>query len=139
MSNENQFKGDSTDMSHMNWRIMQVQRWKKPLLVMMATGLAAFIGTTTRAAQMTHGKHDGYVQTNLVWDGIAGPKANMKDANLKNPWGIAFFPGSPFWIADNAIGLATLYDGAGNVNPRWCRFRLRGVGPVRRRPVSWPI
>jgi uncharacterized protein (TIGR03118 family) len=107
---------------------MQVQRWKKPLLVMMATGLAAFIGTTTRAAQMTHGKHDGYVQTNLVWDGIAGPKANMKDANLKNPWGIAFFPGSPFWIADNAIGLATLYDGAGNVNPLMVQIPPPGGG-----------
>jgi uncharacterized protein (TIGR03118 family) len=35
------------------------------------------------------------------------------DANLQNPWGIAFAPGAPFWISDNNSNLTTLYSGAG--------------------------
>jgi len=52
-----------------------------------------------------------YVQTNLVSD-IPGLAANT-DPNLKNPWGISFSSGSPFWVSDNATGLATLYNSAG--------------------------
>jgi uncharacterized protein (TIGR03118 family) len=37
------------------------------------------------------------------------------DANLSNPWGIAVGPGLPFWIADNASNLSTLYSGTGVV------------------------
>jgi uncharacterized protein (TIGR03118 family) len=37
---------------------------------------------------------------------------------LRNAWGVAFSPGaSPFWIADNATGCSTLYDGAGVPQP----------------------
>src|SRR5215472_14305531 len=36
------------------------------------------------------------------------------DPVLQNAWGVAFSPGaSPFWVADNATGCSTLYDGAG--------------------------
>jgi hypothetical protein len=57
---------------------------------------------------------NSYVVTNLVSD-ISGA-ATIFDPNLKNAWGVAFSPGaSPFWIADNALGLSTLYDGAGNI------------------------
>ena len=54
-----------------------------------------------------------YFQTNLVSDGAV--PANLIDVNLRNPWGIAFSPTSPFWIADNAAGLATLYSGDGSI------------------------
>lgn len=37
------------------------------------------------------------------------------DANLQNPWGIAFAPGQPFWIADNNSNLSTLYSGTGEI------------------------
>src|SRR3979411_186643 len=49
---------------------------------------------------------NSFKQTNLVSD-VAGTNVDPK---LKNPWGIAFFPGSPFWIADNNSGYSTLYD-----------------------------
>jgi uncharacterized protein (TIGR03118 family) len=105
-------------MSETNWKVKKMRDRKKPLALLAAAGLATLIGTTTRAEQMmTHGRHDAYVQTNLVWDGMNGPKAKTPDANLKNSWGIAFFPGSAFWIADNNMGVSSLYDGAGNVNP----------------------
>lgn len=56
-----------------------------------------------------------YLQTNLVSD-VPGLAATT-DPNLKNPWGVSFSPTSPFWVSDQATGLATLYDGAGNIVP----------------------
>lgn len=50
-------------------------------------------------------------QQNLVSDGFVA--AAHMDLNLKNPWGIAFGAGGPFWVSDNNSGLATLYDGTG--------------------------
>jgi uncharacterized protein (TIGR03118 family) len=41
--------------------------------------------------------------------------STMIDANLQNPWGIAFAPGQPFWIADNNNNLSTLYSGTGEI------------------------
>jgi hypothetical protein len=47
-----------------------------------------------RAADDDH----GFQQTNLVSDGAITAKTT--DRNLQNPWGLAAFPGGPFWIAD---------------------------------------
>jgi uncharacterized protein (TIGR03118 family) len=55
---------------------------------------------------------NAYVVTNLVSD-ISG-NATTNDPILQNAWGVAFTPaGSPFWVADNATGCASLYDGTG--------------------------
>src|ERR1051325_9019208 len=51
------------------------------------------------------------MQINLVSDGAV--TANVIDPDLKNPWGIAFGPSTPFWISDNGTGLSTLYSGDG--------------------------
>ena len=60
--------------------------------------------------------HNRYDVTKLTSD-IAGQAKNT-DAFLQNAWGVAFTPGaSPFWIADNATGCSTLYDGAGVPQP----------------------
>jgi uncharacterized protein (TIGR03118 family) len=40
-------------------------------------------------------------------------KAKHTDALLANPWGLAYGPGAPFWISDEASGWSTLYDGTG--------------------------
>jgi uncharacterized protein (TIGR03118 family) len=56
---------------------------------------------------------NSYTQTNLVSD-TAG-MAKVTDPNLINPWGVAFVPGNPFWIADNNSGLSTLYDRHGTI------------------------
>jgi len=54
---------------------------------------------------------NSYKQTNMVADTAAAtPAPAHVDANLLNPWGIAFFPGGPFWISDNNSGFSTLYD-----------------------------
>jgi uncharacterized protein (TIGR03118 family) len=52
-----------------------------------------------------------YVERKLASD-IPG-EAEQTDPNLVNPWGIAFSPTSPFWIADNHAGVSTLYNGSG--------------------------
>jgi uncharacterized protein (TIGR03118 family) len=58
----------------------------------------------------------GYRQINLVSD-QAG-KAQMRDPDLVNAWGLAASPGtnaapgSPLWVADNGTDKATLYQGA---------------------------
>ena len=58
-----------------------------------------------------------YVVTNLTAD-LPGVAPNT-DPVLQNSWGVAFSPGaSPFWIADNATGCSTLYDGTGLPQPQ---------------------
>ncbi|HEY4117677.1 MAG TPA: TIGR03118 family protein [Byssovorax sp.] len=44
--------------------------------------------------------------------------AAQRDADLVNPWGVAFDPdaltGASFWVADNHSGVATIYDASGD-------------------------
>jgi uncharacterized protein (TIGR03118 family) len=77
----------------------------------------AFSGAARSAAADGGGiASRSYVQTNLVSD-IPGLAAHT-DPNLKNPWGTSIGPGSPIWVSDNHAGVTTLYDGAGNPQPR---------------------
>ncbi len=52
-----------------------------------------------------------YQQVNLVSD-IPG-LAQVTDPNLVNSWGIAHPPTGPWWVADNGMGVSTLYNGTG--------------------------
>ncbi|HZV59636.1 MAG TPA: TIGR03118 family protein [Candidatus Eremiobacteraceae bacterium] len=58
---------------------------------------------------------NSFKQTNLVSD-TAG-LAPVTDPGLVNPWGVAFLPGNPFWVADNNSGLSTLYSKTGMIQP----------------------
>jgi uncharacterized protein (TIGR03118 family) len=78
-------------------------------LKMFATVVAAVAGAFTTYVQAGT---DFYKQVNLVSN--SGTGGTTKDANLVNPWGVAFFPGGPFWVANNATNTATVYDGSGN-------------------------
>ena len=60
-------------------------------------------------------KGNSYLQHNLVSD-QAGV-ADHQDTNLKNAWGVFFNPNGPVWVANNATGTSTLYDGKGNAFP----------------------
>jgi len=70
-------------------------------------GLAAFAATS----QADDDEGGRYVASPLVTDTGAG--APWADANLINPWGIAFNPTGPVWLSDNGSGKSTLYDGTG--------------------------
>ena len=39
------------------------------------------------------------------------------DPNLVNPWGLAFNPSGPLWVADNGTGLSTVYTATGDILP----------------------
>jgi uncharacterized protein (TIGR03118 family) len=83
-------------------------------LLLLTVVLASF----TCAPTVVYADDDddgGYLQTNLVSD-LSGV-ARVTDPNLKNPWGITFIPGSPFWISDNGTGVSTLYNGKGDIVP----------------------
>src|SRR3982074_1829202 len=54
----------------------------------------------------------GYQRTNLV-SNLSG-KALHTDPLLANPRGLAYSPGAPFWVSDEASGWSTLYDAKGN-------------------------
>ncbi len=69
-------------------------------------GLALLILPT-----LTFAQH--YVQTNLVTDSLTTATAPTVDKSLLNPWGLARSTTSPWWVADNNAGVATLYTGEG--------------------------
>jgi uncharacterized protein (TIGR03118 family) len=80
------------------------------------SSIAAFAVTlalVSPRAEAWEANGNRYAQTNLVSDNNSAAQAKFNDPNLLNPWGVAFFPGGPFWISDNGAGVSTLYDGAG--------------------------
>ena len=82
--------------------------------IVAASTLAAGVLGAVPAGATAH--TSAYRQINLVSD-QAG-KANLKDPDLVNAWGLAASPGtnaspgSPLWVADNGTDKATLYAGA---------------------------
>jgi uncharacterized protein (TIGR03118 family) len=61
----------------------------------------------------TTSKGDFFSVKNLVTNDQTVNPAPVTDTFLKNAWGISRSGGSPFWVSDNATGVATLYQ----VNP----------------------
>ena len=51
---------------------------------------------------------NSYHQTNLI-SNRTDQGAQLVDSNLKNPWGLAFGPTNPLWVADNNAAVATVY------------------------------
>jgi uncharacterized protein (TIGR03118 family) len=85
-----------------------------PLVAVSAVAVTATSAAPARAKENGIAARS-YVQNNLVSD-IPGLAAHT-DPNLRNPWGTSVGPGSPIWVSDNAAGVTTLYDGAGNARP----------------------
>ena len=85
---------------------------KRPLMVFAAT-LVLLWGTP--ATPGANQEHQVYTRVNLVSD-IDGV-ARFTDPQLINPWGLAFGPTSPFWVADNNGHVSTLYNGRGQAFP----------------------
>jgi len=75
-------------------------------LTTLATALGLMLMFTSSAALAQ------YQLTNLASNQVGQTKHT--DPLLVNAWGLAYGPGSPFWISDNGSGWSTLYDGAGN-------------------------
>lgn len=69
-----------------------------------------------------------YLQTNLV-SNIKGLGTLHRDSNLVNPWGVAFSPLGPFWIADAGKGISTLYSSFGRPFPSEPSRLLVSIAP----------
>jgi uncharacterized protein (TIGR03118 family) len=70
--------------------------------------LFGFLFAATNATAQTI----GYRQTNLASD--LPNVANSVTPRLVNPWGIAFLPDQPFFIADNQTGMVTAHNATGS-------------------------
>ena len=86
----------------------QIQQIFRRVLIVAAATLTLL---SVSHSVLADGVTNNFVQTNLVSNtpGVA----NNTDPNLVNPWGIATSSSSPFWVSDNATGLATLYNSDG--------------------------
>ncbi len=78
---------------------------KAQVLVLLSAGLS----------QLAFAQTNVYQRHNLISD-LKGV-ADITDANLTNPWGIALTATSPFWISNNHSGAATVYNGNGQPFP----------------------
>jgi uncharacterized protein (TIGR03118 family) len=76
----------------------------------------AYGGSTQQSVTLTVNAPSAYSATGLVAD-TAGGGAITTDANLVNPWGIAFGPATFSWVANNHSETSTLYDGNGKAQP----------------------
>jgi uncharacterized protein (TIGR03118 family) len=72
---------------------------------------AGLLALSLSSARIVTAAPLGYEQTNLT-SSVPGMAANT-DPNLKNPWGMSFSATSPFWVSDQATGVATLYNATG--------------------------
>jgi hypothetical protein len=92
-------------------RVGSLLRNAKTLLVAgLVVVVAVGVGVAVAAA-----KTNSYTVTKLVSD-VPGFAANL-DPALGNPWGLAAQASSPWWVADNQTGLATLYQPDGGSVP----------------------
>ena len=85
----------------------------QPLFVCLTAFLLSLV-LLPRAFPQGTPTGNAYLQHNLVADqpGIA----DVTDPNLVNPWGLFASSSSPFWVSDEATGLATLYTSNGSIN-----------------------
>src|SRR5258706_4063321 len=74
-------------------------------------------------------------KTDLVADTSAAGAAHV-DANLVNPWGIAFNPGGMAWVANNHSGTTTVYDANGVAAPIVVSIPGPAAGPVKGAPTG---
>jgi uncharacterized protein (TIGR03118 family) len=71
----------------------------------------------------------GFIIQNLV-SNRAAVMATVNDADLVNPWGIAFNPQGFVWVANNGTSTSTLYDGMGVAQSLKVAIPAGGTGPA---------
>lgn len=75
-----------------------------------------YSGNAQQSVALTVTAPSAFSATSLVAD-VAGGGSLTSDANLINPWGIAFGPTTFSWVANNHSETSTLYDGNGHAQP----------------------
>jgi uncharacterized protein (TIGR03118 family) len=92
----------------MSSRLPRVRSFTTAVLAVAVPAALAVSVAAPAASARTHGHDNEFRQTNLVSD-LNTVGAQLVDPNLKNPWGLAFGPTTPLWVADNGTSVATLY------------------------------
>ncbi len=92
----------------MSSRLPRLRSFTTAVLAVAIPAALAVAVAAPAASARTHGTHNEFRQTNLVSD-LTTVGAQIVDPNLKNPWGLAFGPTTPLWVADNGTSVATLY------------------------------
>lgn len=80
---------------------VRLRRW-----IATAAGALALAAASTRPSPA---RADAFLVTNLVTDDPAVNPAIFTDPSLRNAWGVSASLTGPFWVSNNATGLATLY------------------------------
>lgn len=94
---------------------MKVSSRRTTLRALLTVSVAVACGSATAAWASDSDEGVAFVQRNL--DSNIEGRAHVNDPNLTNAWGLAFAPGSPFWVNANHSGVATLYRGDGSIVP----------------------
>jgi uncharacterized protein (TIGR03118 family) len=92
----------------MSSRLPRLRSFTTAVLALAVPAALAVAVAAPAASARTHGHDNEFSQTNLVSD-LTTVGAQIVDPNLKNPWGLAFGPTTPLWVADNGTSVATLY------------------------------
>jgi uncharacterized protein (TIGR03118 family) len=96
---------------HISLPTRRSRHWSGALVLAASAGLAlapsALAQSQPRATRHAVGS---YAQRNLVADTTG--KAELRDPDLVNSWGMSLTPTSPAWVSDFGTGRATLYSGA---------------------------
>jgi uncharacterized protein (TIGR03118 family) len=92
----------------MSSRLPKLRSFATAVLAVAVPAALAVSVAAPAASARTHGHDNEFSQTNLVSD-LTTVGAQIVDPNLKNPWGLAFGPTTPLWVADNGTSVATLY------------------------------
>jgi uncharacterized protein (TIGR03118 family) len=92
----------------MSSRLPRVRSFTTAVLAIAVPAALAVAVAAPAASARTHGHDNEFRQTNLVSD-LNTVGAQVVDPNLKNPWGLAFGPTTPLWVADNGTSIAGVY------------------------------
>ena len=92
----------------MSARLPRLRSFTTAMLAIAVPAALAVAVAAPAASARTHGPDNEFRQTNLVSD-LTTVGAQIVDPNLKNPWGLAFGPTTPLWVADNNAAVATVY------------------------------
>src|SRR5438132_63819 len=84
-----------------------------PLLVLSALALPTSLGYawTTPDSSTTSCTSTGYREVDAV-SSVSG-RADVTDASLVNPWGLAFNPSGPLWVANNGTSTSEAISATG--------------------------
>ena len=92
----------------MSSRLPRLRSFSAGVLAFAVPAALAVAVAAPAASARTHGHDNEFTQTNLISD-LTTVGAQIVDPNLKNPWGLAFGPATPLWVADNGTSIAGVY------------------------------